>query len=66
MSFTKALRQAKRPARAPRWFAAVGVRKRPKDLLTAAYLAPLVTVDTRTKEVLMITPRATMPRRANQ
>jgi hypothetical protein len=34
--------------------------------MAATFLAPLITIDARTREVLMITPQAATPRRANQ
>jgi hypothetical protein len=38
----------------------------PQDMLTALYHTPVLTADSRTDEVLMISPRVEQPARADQ
>ena len=76
MSFSRIVKQnarrAKREAqkahmaRDPLWLTLSKMPTRPNDLMEAACLSLVATIDSRTKEVLMISPRATMPDHANQ
>jgi len=72
MSFTQIAKRnalkAKRAAQraAQEFVTATRLPERPESLMAAACLAPLVTVDGRTAEVLMISPQAEMPDHANQ
>ena len=72
MSFTKIARRnaqlAKREAQqaAREFVAVVPLAKRPESLMAALYKTPIAAIDGRTSEVLMVSPRAAMPHRADQ
>ena len=78
MSFTQITRRhalkAKRAAQRARereqcdaqsFVTAKNLPERPASLMAAMYLVPIITIDNKTNEVLMISPRAEIPDHAN-